>query len=91
VDKGNLIYTNIGSAASEMSRILAQAVSWHDEFGNLLVQSGASAALLTTDCPNHLVTLEEIKDAMESAASNLSLDLDKALTLKDLGEWIQQW
>jgi hypothetical protein len=37
------------------------------------------------------VTLEEINDAMESAASNVSLDLDEALALKDLGEWIQQW
>jgi acid phosphatase class B len=68
-----------------------QAESWHNEFGNLLVQSGISTAPLTTDCSNHLVTLEEINDAMESAASNVSLDLDEALALKDLGEWIQQW
>jgi hypothetical protein len=80
-----------GSASSKMSRMLAQAESWHNEFGNLLVQSGVSAAPLTMDCPNHLVTLEEINDAMESAASNVSLDLDEAVALKDLGEWIQQW
>jgi hypothetical protein len=91
VDEGNLIYANIGSASGEMSRILAQAESWHDEFGNLLVRSGVSAAPLTMDCPNRLVTLEEINDAMESAASNVSFDLDEALALKDLEERIQQW
>jgi hypothetical protein len=92
VDEGNLIYANIGcSASGKMSRILAQAESWHDEFGNLLVRSGVSAAPLTTDCPNRLVTLEEVNDAVESAASNVSLDLDEALALKDLGERIQRW
>jgi hypothetical protein len=89
VDKGNLIYANIGSTSSKMSRILAQVQSWHDDFGNLLVRRGVSTAPLTMDCPNHLVTLEEINDAVESTASNLSLDLDKALAQKDLGEWIQ--
>ena len=70
---------------------MTQAESWHDEFGNILVQSGVSTAPLTTDCPNCLVTLEKINEAVESAASNVSLDLDEGLARKDLGEWIQQW
>jgi hypothetical protein len=80
------MYASIGSASGKMSRIVAQAESWHDEFGNLFVQSGVSTAPLTMDCPNCVVMLEEINDAMESAASNVSLDLDEALVLKDLGE-----
>jgi hypothetical protein len=98
VDEGNLIYANIGSASGKMSRILGQAESWHEEFGDLLVRSGVSAAPLTTttttttDCPNRLVvTLEEINAAVESAASNVSLDLEEALALKDLGDRIQNW
>jgi hypothetical protein len=94
VDEGNLIYANIGRASRKMSRILGQAESWHGEFGDLLVRSGVSAAAnepSSTVRPNGLVTLEEINAAAESAASNVSLDLDKALALKNLGERIQKW
>ena len=45
----------------------------------------------STDCPKGLVTMEEINAAIESAASNVSLDLDEALVLKGLGERIQKW
>ena len=77
-----------------MSRILGQAKSWHEEFCDLLVRSGVSAAAKepsSTDCPKGLVTMEEINAAIESAASNVSLDLDEALVLKGLGERIQKW
>lgn len=77
-----------------MSRILGQAESWHEEFGDLLVRSGLSTTAnepLSTACPKGLVTLEEINAAVETAASKVSLDLDEALALKDLGERIQKW
>ena len=76
-----------------MSRILGQAETWYEEFGDLVSRCGIAASMPppSRDASISLATLEEIKAAVESAESNISLDLDEARALRTLGERIQKW
>ena len=93
VDEVNLIHANVGSASGKMVRILGQAESWQEDFADLLARSGVCIPDAPTSSAGskYLVTLEEINCAVEDAASNVSLDLEEARALEDLGERIQKW
>lgn len=76
-----------------MTRILGQAETWYEEFGDLLLRCGIAVPSTPpqTQAPNRLATSEEVKAAVDSAESNVSLDLDEARALRVLGERIQKW
>lgn len=96
VKEGNLIHANIGPSAGKMARILGQADTWYEEFGDLLRRCGVPDSLApvangTVATPTGLATPEEVKAAVENAESNISLDLNEARALRELGERIQKW
>lgn len=89
-----MIHANFGPSSGKMARILGQAETWYEEFGDLLSRCGitASVASASTDTtPARLAAPEEVKAAVESAESNVSLDLDEARALRDLRERILKW
>jgi len=88
-----LIHANIGTASGKVSRILGQAETWYEEFGDLLARCGITASIAAASIvtPTGFATLEEVKAAVESAESNISLDLKEARALRELWERIQKW
>jgi len=89
VAEGNVIYANIGTATSKISRILIQAESWFSEHQTLLVQCN----IITTQSPppHRFVAMSDMTQAVESAYSDVSLDLDEAVQLKELTEKTSTW
>jgi hypothetical protein len=89
VDEGNSIHCNIGNATSKISRILAQTEAWYEAHEPLLVKCNMDQ---TPSQPlRAYVTLSAMTKAVESAASDVALDLDEAVELKKLLKKAQKW
>jgi hypothetical protein len=89
VEEENNIHVNMGKAAAKISRILTQAEVWYAAHTSLL--NRFKSISLSNRSPRSNVELSEIEKAAESAASDISLDLDEAIELKELLERIQTW
>jgi hypothetical protein len=89
VEEERSIFANIGNSASKISRILAQAESWYDEHQPLLIRCKLEPS--GSKSPQSYVELAEMVKAVESAAADISLDLDEAARLKQLVEKVRKW
>jgi hypothetical protein len=89
VEEGNAIHANIGTATSKSTRILGQAEAWYEKYQSLLVRCKLEE--LEPQSPRSVVELSEMNKAVEAAASNISLDLDEAIDLKNLMTRIEKW
>lgn len=89
VEAERSIFANIGNAACKISRILAQAEVWYEQHHSLLIRCNLESSGSKTG-KSH-VELAEMEKAVESAAADISLDLDEAVRLKDLVDEIRQW
>lgn len=73
-----------------MTKVLEQAEEWYESHESLLARANA----VKTGASNSLgesITLSELEDAVSSAASDVSVDLEEALALKEIAERIRKW
>jgi hypothetical protein len=89
VNEENAIYVNIGNAGLKIARILAQAETWYAEHKSLLERCNAALSGQTSAQP--CVNLSDLTKAVESAESDVSLDLDEAVNLKELTQSAKSW
>lgn len=89
MEEGNAIHANIGTATSKSTRILGQAEAWYEKYQSLLVRCKLEES--EPQSPRSVVDLSEMNKAVEAAASNISLDLDEAIDLKNLMTRIEKW
>jgi hypothetical protein len=88
-EEGISIHANIGNYTSKITRILAQAETWYEQYQHLLVRCNLEG--FTNGSPPSCVELSEMTKAVESASSDVSLDLDEAVELKNMMEKIEKW
>ena len=84
--EGQSIHANLGNATSKVARILAQAETWYKKHESLLLRCSSNSQQADGISRQQNVQIAELTEAVESAASGVSLDLDEALELKELAE-----
>ena len=78
---GNSIFINLGSSATKVSKVLAQAESWLDTYSDLIHRCH----------PGKHVQVSELIDAVNAASAEISVDLDEARNLSAMAERITEW
>jgi len=91
VKRGTAIPANVGSTVAKMSKVLEQAEVWYKSNESLLERANAVKNGDTAASLGQSITLSELEDAVSSAASNISVDLEEALALQKIAERIQRW
>ena len=93
VEEDDMITANLGNPSIKMNRIYSQAKSWIDDNVQLLLGCGVgiSGKPHVKDANNVIITMEEVKKAIESAMTDLSVDLDEARQLREIADKSQDW
>eukprot|EP00934_Nitzschia_sp_Nitz4_P003000 Nitzschia sp. Nitz4//scaffold59_size112058//52291//59043//NITZ4_004109-RA/size112058-snap-gene-0.34-mRNA-1//1//CDS//3329555123//2990//frame0 len=92
VQEGDSVYANLGNFTNKMSRILVQAESWYEKYHALLVRCRLQDHVNGDEIDESVnVKVDEMTEAVESAASDVSLDLDEARAVKALLSRIEKW
>lgn len=89
VTEGAAIHAQIGNSVTKMARVLAQAEAWFEKNKSLLIRAG----IMKVDgniCVG-LATLSELSNAAAAASTDVSLDLEEAVALKEIVTKIQSW
>jgi hypothetical protein len=94
VEEDDLIPANLGNPSIKMNRIYSQAKSWIDDNIKLLLGCGVEIRGKPTvedATDSFIITIEEVKKAIESSVTDLSVDLDEARQLKEKADKSQDW
>jgi hypothetical protein len=89
VTEGLSIHAQIGNSVTKMARVLSQAETWFEKNESLLVRAGI-LKVGGNVCVG-LATLTELTNAATAASSDISLDLEEAVALKEVVAKIQSW
>ncbi|KAL3925773.1 MAG: hypothetical protein SGILL_000191, partial [Bacillariaceae sp.] len=87
------IYANIGPAANKMMKILVQAETWYSSYQSLLKRAGVIAAATDGGCSStrQFVEISELEKSVEDAQSNIPIDIDEAMKVKEMMEAVDHW
>ena len=91
VDEANKIPCNLGNPFTKISRIHNEALEWMKENDNLLKRCGIVGNLPESNSEQKPVSIEEVNAAVESANSDLSVDLEEAKNLEEMASKSQSW
>lgn len=93
VEEGNAIYVNIGNTSSKICRILAQAETWCLEHDKILTRCNLLPSSLDGRKDQSLFFLDilDIAKAVEAAKSDVALDLEEAMKLRELLQKVNEW
>ena len=79
------IYVSLGSPTNRMARVLAQADAWFEKHGHVVKKT------IGTPEERGFVNHQEIADAVASAASDVAVDLEEAIVLKETCAKMKDW
>ena len=86
------IYANMGSAATKIAKILAQAEVWYATYESLLKRCRVIAPADGDGSTGpSTVEISELEQAVIDAQSNVPIDIDEALKLKDTLDSVDHW
>jgi hypothetical protein len=81
------IHANIGSASVKIFKILAQAESWYHKYRYLMDYCQDRGRIATKS----RLEVSELENAVDAAVSEVALDLEEAIELRDLLKRIESW
>lgn len=92
VNEGDSIFANLGSATAKMTRILVQAEGWLASYKPLLLRCKIIPREDddTTE-EKAFVTVAEMTEAVDAAATGISLNVDEAVSLQKIVQNIKDW
>ena len=88
VRENDAVFANLGNATIKVTRILGLAEAWYEQYSPLLRRCG----LLGDDVvEGRVVSLTELKDAVDASASDLPIELEEATKLREVEDRIRNW
>lgn len=91
MEEAEQIPTNLGNPFIKVNRIHGDAKSWMEQNKDLLQRCGIQLGIPAEVGSKKPVSIDEVNGAIESAAKELSVDLDEIKKLKEMAAQSQDW
>lgn len=97
VDDVNRIPLNLGNQATKICRIFSQADEWMVKYYPLMTRCGIECSYTPADAESMAVEstkslkIEELSEAVADAHSDLSVDLEEVVKMREILEKTQSW
>ena len=96
VEEVNKIPINIGNSATKMIRLFAQAEEWMEKYYHLLKLCDIQCSYIPPTVDQDLdltgsAKIDQLQEAVSEAESELSVDLEEVIRLKEIARTTQSW
>lgn len=96
VEEVNKIPMNVGNSATKMIRLFAQAEEWMEKYYHLLKLCGIECSYIPSSVDRDLdltetAKIDQLQEAVSEADSELSVDLEEVIKLKEIARTTQSW